>query len=183
VIRARAARAGAALAGVRRTAVVALVSVAALVGAGCGGGDDGESGSLPDLTLPAVDGGSEIDLTALDGPAVVNLWATWCAPCRRELPDFEQVHQARGDEVAFVGVNIGDTADAAGSFLDEVGVTFPNYLDERNDLTAELGTATLPVTLVLDADGRIVTEHIGPMTAAELTDAIDDALAAPDPGS
>jgi thiol-disulfide isomerase/thioredoxin len=161
---------------------VVLVAGAALAAAGCGGGDDSGSTSLPELTLPAVDGGSEIDLAALDGPAVVNLWATWCAPCRRELPDFEQVHAELGDEVAFVGVNIGDTADAAASFLDEVGVTFPNYLDERNDLTAELGTATLPVTLVLDADGRIVTEHIGPMTASELTDAIDDALAAPAPG-
>jgi thiol-disulfide isomerase/thioredoxin len=161
-----------------RRATVTGVVLAIAVAAGCGGSDGSEAGSgLPDLTLPSVDGGQEIDLAELDGPAVVNLWATWCAPCRRELPDFEAVHQARGDDVAFVGVNIGDTAGAAGDFLDEVGVTFPNYLDERNDLTAELGTATLPVTLVLDADGTIVTEHLGPMTAAELEAAIDDALA------
>jgi cytochrome c biogenesis protein CcmG, thiol:disulfide interchange protein DsbE len=161
-------RAGVAFAG----AVLAVSVVAA-----CGGGDGTPSG-LPDLTLPAVDGASELEVGDLDGPAVVNLWATWCAPCRRELPDFEQVHQARGDEVAFIGVNIGDTAGAAAEFLDEVGVTFPNYLDARNELTAALGTATLPVTLVLAADGSIVTEQIGPMSAGDLDAAIDQALAA-----
>lgn len=157
----------------------------------CGGGDDVTSGfdeivpgvdadagdRLPDVELVAIDGGATISLADIDGPAVVNLWATWCAPCRREIPDFESVHRARGDEVRFVGINIGEDADDAADFLEEVGATYDQYLDSAGFVVTELRTATMPVTLVLGPDGTISTKHLGPMDQDDLEAAIDEALA------
>lgn len=152
----------------------ALVALAAACGSSSPEGE-----ALPELELPALaapdDPEAALQLDELDGPAVVNLWATWCAPCRRELPDFQAVHDQLGDDVAFVGVNIGDRADAAADYLDEIGVTFDQYLDVEGELTAELGTASLPVTLVVDADGTVTTEHLGPMSREQLLAAIDEA--------
>lgn len=163
--------------------------VLAVVGTACGGDDDAASGEivpsvdaeagdrLPDVEIVALDGGATTNLSDIDGPAVVNLWATWCAPCRREIPDFEAVHQARGDEVRFVGINIGEDPDDAQAFLDEVGATYDQYLDSEGFVVTELETATMPVTLVLDADGVISTRHLGPMDQDDLDEAIDVALA------
>jgi len=157
----------------------------------CGGGDDvtsefdeivpgvdADAGDrLPDVELVAIDGGATISLADIDGPAVVNLWATWCAPCRREIPDFESVHRARGDEVRFVGINIGEDADDAADFLEEVGATYDQYLDSAGFVVTELRTATMPVTLVLGPDGTISTKHLGPMDQDDLEAAIDEAFA------
>jgi thiol-disulfide isomerase/thioredoxin len=161
-----------------RWALIAVALVVPAAACGDGGGTDGDGASMPDLALPllAADGSEEsIELDELEGPAVVNLWATWCAPCRRELPDFQAVADRTEGEVRFLGVNIGDEADAAAAFLDDLGVTFPQVLDIDGELTAELGTASLPVTIVLDRDGSISTRHVGPMDQDDLEAAIEEA--------
>lgn len=167
---------------VRRLMAVATVATAV---AACGGGssDDAASGEvgagdrLPDVEVVALEGGETSSLSDFDGPAVVNLWATWCAPCRREIPDFEAVHRARGDEVTFIGVNIGDDAGAAAAFVADVGATYQQWLDSEGYAVTELRTSAMPVTIVLDAEGRISTRHLGPMDADDLDEAIDAALA------
>jgi thiol-disulfide isomerase/thioredoxin len=148
--------------------------VASLAGGACGGSGS-SADSLPALALPNLRTDEVLQLDELDGPAVVNLWATWCAPCRRELPDFEDVHREMGDEVRFIGVNIGDRPGDATAFLDSLGITFDQYLDVDGALNGALGTATLPVTVVTNADGEITTMHAGPMDAAELIEAIEQA--------
>jgi thiol-disulfide isomerase/thioredoxin len=151
--------------------VAALALVLAVAGCG-GGGGDGAS-TLPDVTLPALhDGAPPLDAGALKGPAVVNLWATWCQPCRKELPAFQQVSASRPD-VRFIGVDIAEDAGKARDYLEGLGITFDQYLDERGKLSDGLGTAVLPVTAVVGRDGRIATEHVGPMTVADLNTAID----------
>lgn len=173
-----------------RHASVVLVAGLLLVAAACGGDDaapngdrivpsiDAEAGDfLPDVDIVALDGGETISLADIEGPAVVNLWATWCAPCRREIPDFEAVHRERGDVVRFVGINIGEDADAAAAFIDQVDATYDQYLDSVGYVVTELRTATMPVTLVLAPDGTIATKHLGPMNQADLNTAIDAALA------
>lgn len=150
---------------------------AALLLAACGGGD-GAAGSLPDVEIVPLAGGEAVSLADIEGPAVVNLWATWCTPCRKEIPDFEAVHQARGDEVRFVGINIGEEADQAGEFLAEVGATYDQYLDPQGFVSTELEATNMPVTVVIDADGEISTRHLGAMDQAALDAAIDEALGA-----
>ncbi|MDJ0769059.1 MAG: TlpA disulfide reductase family protein [Ilumatobacter sp.] len=162
-----------------------LFAASALVLAACGssdgGGDpsaDGDGGErLPDVAIEELATGEPGSLADIEGPAVVNLWATWCAPCRAEIPDFESVHRARGDEVRFVGINIGEGSDRALDFLDEVGASYDQFLDPEGFVVTELRTTTMPVTIVLDADGAISKRHLGPLDQGGLNDAIDEALA------
>ena len=133
-------------------------------------------GRLPDVDLTALSSGEPSSLADIEGPAVINLWATWCAPCRAEIPDFEEVHQARGDEVRFVGVNIGEDAEDAQAFVDDVGATYDQYADADGDVATALSATAMPVTVVIDADGRITTRHLGPLDQDGLNGAIDEAV-------
>jgi thiol-disulfide isomerase/thioredoxin len=138
-------------------------------------GSDGDE-RLPDATVTPLTGGAPISLADLEGPAVVNLWATWCVPCRTEIPDFEAVHQRRRDEVKFVGINVGETTDQAIVFLAEVGATYDQFLDTDGGAATELEAITLPVTVVIDGDGYVSARSVGAIDQDELDDAIDDAL-------
>jgi thiol-disulfide isomerase/thioredoxin len=149
-----------------------LSLLAAVAVVACGG--EGAT-RLPDVDVETFDG-TIVQLGDIDGPAVVNLWATWCAPCRREIPDFEAVHRELGGEVRFVGVNIGDDVEDAVDFLDEVGATYDQYRDPIGDVVTELGTSTMPVTFVLGTDGTIATSHLGPLDQDGLRRAIDEAI-------
>jgi thiol-disulfide isomerase/thioredoxin len=150
---------------------VGALVVALLVASGCGDGD-GTADRLPAIVLPALaDGGQSLELAELAGPAVINLWATWCEPCRRELPDF----QAASDDhpgVRFVGVDIGEETAPARAFLDELGVTFEQYADVDGELADRLGVAALPVTIVIDDERDIATRHLGPMSRDQLDEAL-----------
>jgi thiol-disulfide isomerase/thioredoxin len=158
-----------------RTAIACVAAVTVL--AACGGAD-GVAGTLPDVDITPLAGGDAISLADIDGPAVVNLWATWCTPCRKEIPDFEAVHLERGDAVRFIGINVGEEADQASEFLAEVGATYDQYLDPQGYVSTELEATNMPVTVVIDADGTISTRHLGAMDQDELDAAIDEALGA-----
>ena len=132
---------------------------------------------LPDVEITALDGGERGRLSEIDGPAVINLWATWCGPCRREIPDFEVIHQARGGEITFVGINIGDDRDDVVAFLEDVGATYDQYLDPEGFVSTELKATSMPTTLVINAEGVVTTRHLGPMDQDDLNEAIDEALA------
>lgn len=168
---------------------VAVIS-GSIVLAACGSSTDsqlaGAAGSvteqasgdrLPSVEITGLASGETSDLSDIEGPAVVNLWATWCAPCRAEIPDFEEVHQARSDEVRFVGINIGENAGTALSFIDEVGASYDQFADVTGDVSIELRATSMPVTIVIDEDGVITTRHLGPLDQDGLNEAIDGALA------
>jgi thiol-disulfide isomerase/thioredoxin len=160
---------------IARRATAALAACLAVVAVGCSGGDD--DSSLPDVELVSLDGTETTSLADIEGPAVINLWATWCAPCRREIPAFEQVHQERIDEVRFVGINVGEDADVAAEYLAEVGATYDQYADSEGYVVTELDTTAMPVTIVIDANGDITERRLGPMDEDDLDEAIDEALA------
>lgn len=155
----------------------ALLATGLLVALGaCGGGSgSGASGDrLPDVDLVGLTSGEELSLSDIEGPAVINLWATWCAPCRAEIPDFEEVHQARADEITFVGINVGEDPAVAAEFIDEVGATYAQYADLDGDVSTALEATSMPVTVVIDEDGIVTTRHLGPLDQDGLNQAIDN---------
>lgn len=114
---------------------------------------------LPELTLDCLDaGGGVLALGQAPGvPMVVNLWASWCAPCREELPLFEDL-QVAADPAALrvVGVASRDNASFAADLVEELGLTFANAVDDNGDLMVAGLVRNLPATMFIDADGGLV---------------------------
>lgn len=119
------------------------------------------SSDLPDLSLDCIGGGS-LDLTRAPGtPTVLNLWASWCGPCREELPLVEQLAAAAGDELRVIGVASQDGLPQATSFAADTGLTFPTAVDAEGAVAAGLGLTGLPHSVFLAADGSVVHVEIG----------------------
>lgn len=146
------------------TVVALLVSVSVV---SCGSGSD-HADTLPDVPLAELASGTATSASSIKGPAVVNLWATYCAPCRAEMPAFQAVSDDLAGAVRFIGVNEGDDAPSARKFLDEVGVSFDQYLDEDGALSAALGVTGLPATVVVDEQSHVVTIHSGALDEDEI---------------
>lgn len=126
------------------------------------------SGSLPALRLQAVTGESVV-LTNFHGkPTVVNLWATWCPPCRREMPVL-QAAQAERPEVNFVFLNQREAAAQVQSYLNGQKLVLQNVLlDARGEAGMQLGHRALPTTLFFDASGRLIDTRVGELSRATL---------------
>jgi len=135
----------------------------------------------PDFTLELLDGGTFhlADALAAGKAVVVNFWASWCGPCRTEMPGFETVSRERPD-VAFVGVAVEDEKASAAAFAAEVGVTYALGLDEGGVIGAlpgyERGFGALPFTVIIDPDGMIVSRNAGELTAGQLRELLDTRL-------
>jgi len=118
-----------------------------------------------------VDGGLERfdrELRALRGhPVVVNLWASWCGPCRFEIPFLQRQFLEYGTRVAFLGVNSDDTEGPARRMASELPMPYPSVVDERANLAGRLGAKGLPVTVFYDRDGKQVYVHQGSYRSAE----------------
>lgn len=112
---------------------------------------------VPDLALACFPGGGDVRLRSLGRPAVINLWGSWCPPCRRELPALDTY--ARRGTVLVVGIATEDTRTAAGSIIDDLGLGFPNLYDREGRLHKAIGSLPLPVTLFVAADGTIAYTH------------------------
>jgi thiol-disulfide isomerase/thioredoxin len=128
---------------------------------------------LPDFPLATLEG-EAVTLAALSGrPIVLNLWATWCPPCRREMPVLEQA-QVRYPGVAFVLVNQGEDRTTVREYLDGQGLVLDHVLlDPHSRAMLETNTRGLPTTLFFDAGGRLVDTHMGELTRASLADALE----------
>ncbi len=109
-------------------------------------------------------------------PLVVNFFASWCAPCLAEMPDFEQVHDEVGARVAFVGLNLQDDDEAGRSVVERTGVTYEVGTDPDGTIFLSLDGIAMPTTAFINAAGVIVDVHSGAMSAGELRDRIDDLL-------
>lgn len=114
----------------------------------------GETG-LPQVSLPCLGGGPAVDLSELRGPLVVNLFAQWCAPCRKELPFYQRLHEE--GKVDVLGIDYLDTQPAGALALAEAtGVTFPLLADPDGVLRPEFRIRGLPGVLFVDESGRVV---------------------------
>ncbi|WP_199510200.1 TlpA family protein disulfide reductase [Nucisporomicrobium flavum] len=109
---------------------------------------------LPDLSLPCFTGGAPVRLAALRGPAVINLWGSWCAPCREELPLIQELADATAGRLRVIGVDTRDDRDAGASFASDHGVTMPTLYDRDQKLLTALEKLQLPVTVFLRGDGK-----------------------------
>ena len=126
-----------------------------------------EDGLRP-VRLPCLTDGDSVDLSELRGrPLVVNLWATWCGQCRKEMPMLQAASVKYAGAVQFVGVDTRD-GPPAGDFLKEIGVTYPQLADVNGTLLKQLRSPGLPVTVVVDADGSIAAKRIGALDARQL---------------
>ena len=134
----------------------------------------------PAIRLPIEDAaGNEITLAAYLGrPAVVNLWASWCAFCIAEMPEFEEVFQQVKDDVAFVGINIDADQDRAEAdqLAIETGVTYDLVYDSSEEIGQRLGSIAMPATAFIDARGEIIDVHNGQLTGDQLREIIDELL-------
>ncbi len=118
-------------------------------------------GTLPGLALDCLGGGS-LDLALAPGtPTVLNLWASWCGPCRTELPFVEQLADTAGDRVRVIGVSSQDGVPQATSFAADAGLTFPSAFDADGELAAGLGLKGLPHSVFLAADGSVAHVEVG----------------------
>jgi thiol-disulfide isomerase/thioredoxin len=117
-------------------------------------------GGLPEVTLPCLGGGPDVDLSTLRGPMVVNLWASWCGPCREEMPVLQSFHEQYADRVAVLGIDYEDPQTLnAMELVRDSGVTYPLLADPQADLSANDPFPVLrglPFLALVDADGRVV---------------------------
>lgn len=143
------------------------------------GGDGGteELPLAPDFTVYDA-AGSEVRLSDYAGtPVVLNFWASWCGPCKSEMPDFEAAYQELGDDVRFLMVNLTDgsreTVETASAFVAEQGYTFPVFFDTASEAALAYGAYSIPTTYFIDAEGRAVARGVGALSAEALRQGID----------
>jgi len=160
------------------------LALAGLFGTGCGGSSGGDyGGPHPDYAkalagspaplaalhqqanelLPGGTDAYEKRIADLRGyPVVVNLWASWCIPCRQEFPVLQNLSTRYGKQVAFLGVNSEDSDDAAATFLREEPVPYPSYTDPDKEIFNEVGDVGFPNTAFYDRSGKLVYVKPGP---------------------
>ena len=140
-----------------------------------------ERGTLPARLEDALGGALEdghVKLSELRGtPLVLNLWASWCTPCREESPRLREGWERWGPRgIAFLGLNIQDLRGDAREFSDEFGLTYPSVRDARRGVADDYGATGIPETFFVDAGGRVVGHVIGVVSAAQLAAGVRAAL-------
>jgi len=174
--------------------LVTVGLVIALVASACSRSDSGEESAATDETSGsrivsddlrsaptsefAMFDGTSATIADYEGqPLVVNFWASWCPSCVAEMAAaFKPAQQAVGDEVSFLGLNIQDDRSDALRLVEETGVLFDLGDDPLGDLYLEFGGIGMPFTIFIDAEGRIVEQHNGPLTESQLLDKIEQAF-------
>lgn len=171
-------------------AVLAVLTVS-LLGA-CGGGQTADAD--PVTTVPPSSRGEAVELsgTTLDGArvdvrqfggtvVVVNVWGSWCPPCRKEAPELERAYrELRGRGVNFLGIDTRDNVAAARAFVTRYGLSYPSLVDDGPMLLAFRGAvpaSAVPTTIIVDGAGRVAARVIGGTDAATVKGLVEDVLA------
>ena len=163
-----------------RLRVSAIVVLLLLVLSACGEEIEQASGALAPCTSIAtieaaeksiltecLDGGVGVDLSRIKGPAIVNVWGSWCKPCKDELPIIKDFYAELDPTIQLIGVDVEETSINAGrKFALEQGITWPNLFDRDGQTRAVFGMG-VPVTWFIGSDGKVVAKHIGVITSIE----------------
>jgi cytochrome c biogenesis protein CcmG, thiol:disulfide interchange protein DsbE len=163
-------------------AAIAVLIVAPFVRSSGGGqgatGPTALSGQPETVVALSDDFGRPVSLERYKGRIVVmNLWASWCPPCRAEMPELQQFYAqnvARG--VAVIGVNEGESAQRAAAFARSLGISFPIWIDEDQRYGRVYAALGLPTTIVIDRDGTVLRGFDGPVTLPDLQAAVSSRL-------
>ena len=143
------------------------------------GADDGTftAVTLPPSGLLTMKGEvTDLGEVADGKPTMFNMFSSSCTACRTEMPDLERLHQAAGDELQVIGVNLGDSEANAAAFVKQTGVTYPIVRDPKLLLVTALDVTAQPMTLWVDAKGKIVGHRYGALTETEMRLAVQDYL-------
>ena len=129
---------------------------------------------VPDFSASLLEGEGSLGLSDLAGkPAVMNFWASWCAPCEDEAPLFKRAYEEYGDRIAFLGIDIRDARSDAIAFVDEYDLDYPSIRDEGMSIYADYGLTGQPETFFIDAEGVLVEHVAGPVDEAGLFQLLD----------
>jgi thiol-disulfide isomerase/thioredoxin len=131
--------------------------------------------AFPDIALPCFVGGRPVRLAHLGTPAVINLWASWCEPCRTELPQIQRYADRSAGLLRVVGVITSDPVRSRPqSLIDDLGLRFPMLDDESGVLLRRVGAQVLPMTLLVDAQGRVAYRYNArPLDATALSGLVE----------
>lgn len=163
------------------TAVVIALAVLVATGVGSTNGHHNRSSRygdtplagkrLPAVTVKRLDAdGTTVPLSSLtDGkPTVINVWSTTCVPCKTEMPAIQRVYRRLKQRIDFVGVDVEDGYQSALRFVHDRGVRYPQVRDPRAALPRALDTQAIPITVLVDGEGRIADVHLGALTSGHL---------------
>ena len=133
----------------------------------------------PDFTMLDADG-NEVALSSFFGkPIVLNFWASWCGPCKSEMPEIQEFYEKYGQDIHFILVSVDDSADTAKAFIADVGYTFPVYFDTTSMGAYTYGASSIPLTFFIDAEGYPAAYYMGAMTEDILRQGIEMIYTAP----
>jgi peroxiredoxin len=136
-------------------------------------GDIAHNFSLPDLD------GNQVALTEFQGkPVIINFWATWCPPCRLEMPEFQRAYEAyEEDDLVILAVNEAEQSEVVDSFFyEEMGYTYTPLLDEEGEVAEAYGAIGLPATFFVDAAGEVTAVHRGLLTQGQLEQYLEQTI-------
>jgi len=150
------------------------ILIVLLVAAACSsGGEVGDVAPLPETSPEAI----QQLLAASEKPVVVNVWASWCIPCRSEAPLLRAAYESFGAEVTFVGLDVRDDQDSARAFLNEFDLDeFEHFFDPSGAVQGSLGRGGVPLTMFYAPGGELVERHFGVIDERALALNIDEIL-------
>ena len=128
--------------------------------------------AAPDFTVLDSEGNTVRLSDFLGTPVILNFWASWCGPCKSEMPDFDAAFQQYGDEIQFLMVNLTDgsqeTVESAKAFIADAGYSFPLFFDTESSAAMASGVTAVPATYFVNGEGNLVAYGLGPLNLEAL---------------